>query len=141
MFKNILIAMDGSDNSYDALGEALVLATKFQSKLFLVSVVNIANLPTNVGVSYVPELERDLKKDSKKILSNSQDIVKANGLTCNAAILSGDPRDELIDFAKNKQIDLIIMGKSGVHALERFFAGSVTRYISEHSDRSVLIVS
>ncbi|PMD72248.1 universal stress protein [Companilactobacillus nuruki] len=141
MFENILIALDGSKNSYDALNEALILAKKFNTKLYVVSVVNIANLPTNVGVSYEPNLERELSQDAQIILNNSQRIIESHKIDYEMDLLSGEPRDELIDFANRKQIGLVILGKSGVHALERFFVGSVTRYISEHFNGNVLIVS
>ena len=141
MFKNILVAIDGSKNSYDALETAIDLVKKFQGKLYLVSVVNTVNLPMNVGVSFAPGLIHDLEIDAKKVLDKAQKIVADADLTCKVKLLSGEPRDELLEFPKNNSIDLIVMGKTGKHALERFFLGSVTRYVSEHTKVDVLIVA
>lgn len=140
MFKKILVAIDGSNNSYDALKKALELVKALDAKLYLVSVVSTANLPINVGVSYAPNLERDLTKDARKDLELAQSMVKDSGQEYETFLLSGDPRDELIDISKEEHMDLVILGKSGVHALERVLTGSVTRYVSEHAGTSVLIV-
>jgi Universal stress protein UspA and related nucleotide-binding proteins len=67
MFKKILVAIDGSKSSFNALDSAVTLAKQFNSELYLVSVVNTVNLPTNVGVSYVPGLTKDLRDSSKGI--------------------------------------------------------------------------
>jgi len=141
MFEKILVAIDGSKNSYDALDTAMDLVKKYQAKLYLVSVVNTANMPMNVGVSYAPGLIHDLEDDAKTVLNKAKGIVKSAGLTCDAELLNGEPRDELLEFPKQNKIDLIVVGKTGTHALERFFLGSVTRYVSEHSKINVLIVS
>lgn len=145
MFNRILVAIDGSKNSYDALGAAITLTKQFNSKLFnsklfLVSVVNTANLPVNVGVSYAPGLTHDLEEDAKTDLQKAEDLVKKAGLACQVELLNGEPRSELAHFPKDKTIDLIVMGKTGLNALERAFVGSVTRYVSEHSKTNVLMV-
>lgn len=141
MFKKILVAIDGSNNSYDALNEALELSKQSKAKIYVVSVINVYVLPTNVGVSYAPKLEENIADDMHTDLTKAQQIVKDSGQDYEADLLSGEPREEIINFAKEKQIDLIVIGKSGTHALERLFTGSVTRYISEHSKTSILIVS
>ncbi|CAJ1187940.1 Putative universal stress protein [Companilactobacillus paralimentarius] len=140
MFNRILVAIDGSKNSYDALRAAITLTKQFNSKLFLVSVVNTANLPVNVGVSYAPGLTHDLEEDAKTDLQKAEDLVKKAGLACQVELLNGEPRSELAHFPKDKTIDLIVMGKTGLNALERVFVGSVTRYVSEHSKTNVLMV-
>lgn len=141
MFNRILVAIDGSKNSYDGLNAAMILAKQFNSELYLVSVVNTANLPVNVGVSYAPGLTHDLEVGAKFDLQKAEDTVNKSGLSSHVKLLNGEPRCELISFTKDNRIDLIVMGKTGVNALERAFVGSVTRYISEHSRTNVLIVS
>lgn len=140
MFKNILVAIDGSKNSYDALKLAIEIAKKFHSKIYIVAVINTANLPANVGVSYAPGLTHDLEIDAYKDLEFTEDLVKSSGIAYEQQLLNGEPRFELVDFAKNNQVDLIVMGKTGVSALQRILLGSVTRYVSEHSDKNILIV-
>ncbi|HIY93856.1 universal stress protein [Companilactobacillus sp. HBUAS56275] len=141
MFNRILVAIDGSKNSYDALEAAMDLTKKFNSELYLVSVVNTANLPVSVGVSYVPGLTDELETGAKVDLQKAEEMVKGAGLACHVELLNGEPRSELANFPKDKEIDLIIMGKTGLNALERAFVGSVTRYVSEHSKTNVLIVN
>lgn len=140
MFKNILVAIDGSKASYDALDTALVMAGKFNSKLYLTSIVNTANMPTNVGVSYVPGLVSDLQLDAKDDLLKAENITKPTGINYEINLLEGEPRAELINFPAQANIDLIVMGKTQASRLVRFLSGSVTRYVTEHSHKSILIV-
>ncbi|WP_119326121.1 universal stress protein [Companilactobacillus musae] len=140
MFKKILVAIDGSKSSFNALDSAVTLAKQFNSELYLVSVVNTVNLPTNVGVSYVPGLTKDLRDSSKRELDKAAQIVSKTGLTYQTELLDGEPREELTIFPQENGIDLIVMGKTGTNALTRVFVGSVTRFVSEHSDINVLIV-
>lgn len=139
MFRRILVAIDGSEVSYRALDTAIELAKKFESKLYLIGVVNTINLPTNVGVSYVSGLIEDLKIGTKNDLNKGKDLVKNAGLLCNVKLLEGEPRVELTNYSQNNNIDLVVMGKTGKNSLTRALVGSVTRYVSEHAG-SVLIV-
>ena len=140
MYKKILVAIDGSRSAYNALNSAVDLAKQFDSELYLVSVVNTANLPMNVGVSYAPGLIEDMKKASNSDLKKAHDIVKSAGLTAKVNLLDGEPREQLVRFPKENGIDLIVIGKTGTSAFTRVFVGSVTRYVSEHTDISLLVV-
>ena len=84
MFNRIQVAIDGSESSYKALNSAIELAKKFNSKLYLVSVVNTANLPMNVGVSYAPGLINDLENGAKMDLAKGKDIDHTVCITINA---------------------------------------------------------
>mgnify|MGYP003364930691 CR=1 FL=1 len=140
MYKKILVAIDGSESGYNALKAAIDLAKQFNSELYLVSVVNTENLPMNVGVSYAPGLVSDLEHNANRDLEKGKDIVRAAGLTCQSKLLNGEPREQLVKFPKDNQIDLIVMGKTGTSPFTRVFVGSVTRYVSEHSEINILIV-
>jgi Universal stress protein UspA and related nucleotide-binding proteins len=61
-------------------------------------------------------------------------------LTYQTELLDGEPREELTIFPQENGIDLIVMGKTGTNALTRVLVGSVTRFVSEHSDINMLIV-
>jgi len=140
MYEKILVAIDGSQSAYNALKVAIDLAKQFNSELYLVSVVNMENLPLNVGVSYAPGLVSDLEHNANRDLEQAKDIVREAGLTCHTNLLNGEPREQLVKFPKNNQIDLIVMGKTGTSPFTRVFVGSVTRYVSEHSEINILIV-
>lgn len=140
MYKKILVAIDGSDSSYYALDAAIDLAKQNNSTLYLVSVVNTANLPMNVGVSYAPGLINDLEDNAQKDLDKAEAIVKEAGLTCKVELLNGEPREQLTNYPKDHDIDLIVMGKTGTSAFTRVFVGSVTRYVTEHTNVNILVV-
>ena len=140
MYEKILVAIDGSKSASNALKSAVKLAKQFNSELYLVSVVNTANLPANVGVSYAPGLTKDLRENAQKDLNDAEEVVKNAGVTYHVALLDGEPREQLVRYPKEHNIDLIVMGKTGTSSFTRVFVGSVTRYVSEHTDINVLIV-
>lgn len=141
MYKKILVAIDGSQSAYNALNAAIDLAEHFDAELYLVSVVNTANLPINVGVSYAPGLTKDLQAAAQRDLKKAADLVSAANLEAKVQLLEGEPRERLVDFPKENGIDLIVMGKTGTSPFTRVFVGSVTRYVSEHTDINLLIVA
>lgn len=72
MYQNILVPLDGSDNSYMALKHAVKLAQTFKSKLFLVNVIDITRLNAYSPAAYGGTLYTNLLKVAK---DNSQDIL------------------------------------------------------------------
>ncbi|MQS75163.1 universal stress protein [Companilactobacillus halodurans] len=98
MYEKILVAIDGSQSSYNALNSAISLAKHFQSELYLVSVVNTANLPMNVGVSFAPGLTKDLEDGARHDLKKAEDIVKESKLDYHVSLLNGEPREQLTKY-------------------------------------------
>jgi nucleotide-binding universal stress UspA family protein len=55
-------------------------------------------------------------------------------------VLRGDPADMIIEFAKDKQMDIIILGRRGFRGIKGRLLGSVSRKVSHASKCSCLIV-
>ena len=55
-------------------------------------------------------------------------------------MLIGDPSDEIIKFANDEQVDLIIMGITGLSGFSKFVFGSVARNVSEKAKCPVMLV-
>ncbi|KRO00777.1 universal stress protein [Companilactobacillus kimchiensis] len=141
MTKKILVAIDGSENSFDGLYEAIDMAPKTHADLNLISVVNDANLPTNIGVSYEPDLTEQLQKDAEFNLRKAESIVDNSGLKCKIRVLYGEPQDEIIDYASKHKVSLIIMGKCRARGVERILTHSVGNFVVNHTKINTLIVN
>ncbi|KRK65767.1 hypothetical protein FC72_GL000212 [Companilactobacillus tucceti DSM 20183] len=142
MFKTILIALDGSPVSFRALEMGMEMAKKFDSKIVATSIVNVDNLPVNVGVDYMPDLVHDVKKQNNQILRTAERQLVNSKMFYEIVSREGDPKSLIAKvIPDNINADLIIMGKTGKGMMTKIFMGSVARYVSENSELPVLLVN
>lgn len=137
MFEKILVAFDGSPSSENALDTALVIAKKFGSVINLVTVVAQSDFAalkneTNDMSKEETEFYRELQE---KAVESRKWVVEINPI-----IIYGHPSDRILDYAKCKKSDLLVMGSRGLSNTERFFLGSVSDELSHHSPCPLLIV-
>ena len=74
-------------------------------------------------------------------MSQQAEKLKSQGLTARTAVVSGNPSEEILDFAGKNQVDLIIMSTHGRSGVSRWVMGSVTDRVLRHSMVPVLAVS
>jgi hypothetical protein len=123
-FKNILIATDGSRYSEAAVREAIGIAKRCNSHLVAVTVASseVEVIPAKDNIEQAIELA-------------SKEGVKAEGLT-----VFGKPYEAIIETAKQKGSDLIVVGSHGRRGVERLLMGSVTERVIGHTEVGVLVV-
>ncbi len=146
MLKNILVAIDGSEASTNALQLATELSEKFSAGLHLLHVVREMQVPLNPGLMEAYEkLERQrhdlLKSAGEQLLNQSKRVAETKGITAlQADIGSGDPASAIVTYADKNQIDLIVIGSRGLGQVERLLMGSVSRKLSNMTKVNCLIV-
>ncbi len=123
-FKNILVATDGSRYGEAAIREAIGIAKKCSSSLALVSVASL-----NV------ELESADGNVKRAVELAAKEGVKAEGET-----IIGKPYEAIVNAAKQKHADLIVVGSHGRRGIERLLMGSVTERVIGHTETGVLVV-
>ena len=135
--KKLLVCTDGSENSRAALAEALSLAKKCASLVYLLQVVAI-----------IPEFEAaapDLMVLVGEEVSKQLAAVKAEAAETGVALETRMSRgvsvsSTILEEAEQIQPDLIIMGRYGRTGLARLLVGSVTARVIGHSPFNVLVV-
>lgn len=143
MYQHILVPLDGSDNSKKALNVAIQLAKTFSAKLSLLSVVDNRNfaIPTTTA-STSTNTYSELTGYAKQIVADGLQTVKDNGLDADTTVTQGYPKSVITkEVPKEKQIDLIVIGKSGRGAVDRFIMGSTTAYVVRNANVQVLVVN
>lgn len=139
--KNILVAVDGSENSRRALLEAKEYGEAFGGDITILSVVK----PMVPGhYSYLkpptPEDNEVLENASKFILKEAlQEFVDYTG-EVEAKLRRGNPADEILREAEEEDYDLIIMGSRGLGVFSRSFLGSVSDKVVHHTETDILII-
>jgi nucleotide-binding universal stress UspA family protein len=79
-------------------------------------------------------------EDGKKILVEAINCLNRNSLAADMVLLRGDAAEEIMKYAREEQIDLIVAGSNGLGPVRAWLLGSVTRKLVHYSDRSLLIV-
>ena len=140
MFKNILVPIDGSDNSYRALDAALLLSEKLGSNITVIHVMEEVPI-THIGSEkMLNELLEAYKKENQDILLKSTEIANQKGLTIKTFLLQGNPASAILDYNKKEKFDLIIMGSRGLGKFKELILGSVSSKIVHHSTCAVLLI-
>lgn len=123
-FKNILAAIDGSRYSDAVAFEAIKIATRSKGNLFIL---------------YAASGDADMK-ESEKNLNKVKRMAEEEGLKVETTCEKGRPYEVIVNKAKEKNADLIMMGSHGKTGLKRLLMGSVTERVIGHADCAVLVV-
>lgn len=138
-YKNILVAVDGSEQSYDALREAIETAQANDSQLKILYVLNdkLANIPVHLDTM---TLYKSVQEHSDHVVDQVQGYLKDTEVSFEIVRLTGSPKREIINYSKENNIDLIVLGSTGLDAIDRFIIGSITQYIVNHASCNVMVV-
>lgn len=142
MFTKILVPVDGSDSSNRALEKAIELGRVFFSEIVVFSVApesHIMKYTTTVSEQN-EKLNEDSYNTTKEILDLSMEKLINYPYSYDTDYSVGDPSSEIIEYANNNNIDLIVMGNRDLGMFSRTFLGSVSTHVINHSDVSVLVV-
>lgn len=142
-----MIATDGSDCSRLAADKGIELARLSGGMVYAVFVVSTASLSmdgdyfSSMGVNPYWELIYDsLKNQGQKALDYVKDLGKMKGINVESVLLEGHPADELIQYAEENKMDIIVMGTLGRTGLDRLLLGSVAGNLVRHSKVPVMVV-
>jgi len=136
MYKNIVLAYDGSKFSNKALQEAISLAKSSGGNLLILSVVDITDEFESEAPGLTDKMTEKLLKMAQKALGKAVTAkVKAK-----VEVHVGDAYEMIVDISRKKKADIIVMGSHGKTGLTRLLMGSVTSRVIGHAPCSVLVV-
>ena len=140
LYKNILIATDGSESSRFAADAGIELALLSGARIQAVYVIDI------YAYSSVPEdlkweelMHSQFRELGIEAVSYVENMAKDMGVKVETEILEGHPAEEILNFAEKHDSDLIVLGSLGKTAIELFLIGSISEKVVRNSKVSVLI--
>lgn len=144
MFKNILIAYDGSKGAEIALEKGIELAKLCNAELMAVTVFRHYSLLES-SFSMVrpgdPEKVDDAMRDHAKTLADHAKAEGAkHGVKIRAFVKSGPPSRSIVAFAEEHDADVIVIGSRGLGSIENYLLGSVSYKVTGLADCPVLVV-
>jgi nucleotide-binding universal stress UspA family protein len=141
--QQILVPVDFSEPSRQALDFAIELAQALKARLFLLHVVAapvLAGGPSEMGMGTAyAEVMEQMEADARRSLAEYVEHGRKAGLECAGEVIHGSPFQQIIDVADHKQVDLIVMGTRGHTGLKHFFLGSVAEKVVRMASCPVLV--
>ncbi len=138
--KKILVPVDFSDFSQDALKTAAEIAELRHAKITVMHVMvePQTSVPYEVYIDW-QKVKGDMKVDAEKLLGEITEKAGINGMT-ERVLVWGEPSNVIAETAQNENFDLIVMATHGRTGLTRLFLGSVAEKVIRHSPCPVLVM-
>lgn len=135
MFKHVLVAVDGSDYSRQALPAAIEMAGKFDADLF---VLHVSEHDRGRAAAFTVETPAE----ATRLVADGVAEARAAGVKAHGELIdkgAGHVAQAIKECAEAHDIDLIVMGSRGLSDAQGFFLGSVTHKVMQQVDIPVLI--
>jgi len=142
MFDKIMVAIDKAEITNKLLDAAVEIAHNKQTQ---VTLVNVSQDYVSNGMTYVPEnfledILNEMEKASLEQLHQAKSKLKSAGINPETVHLKGDPGYEILNYARETEQQLIIIGSRGLRGVKGMMLGSVSHKVSQLSSCPVLIV-
>ena len=145
MISRILVAVDGSEQSKKALEFAADLAKRYKAEMHLIHVTQplVADDVFALGAVAVPvnaSLE-ELDEVGQQVLEAAVAVAKAAGLEQPVTELShGDPGRQIVSYAEDHGVDLIVMGTRALGSFSSLLIGSVSNKVNHKAPCTCITV-
>jgi len=136
--QHLLVPVDFSEPADTALTYAMALAGKLGARLTLVHVIHLAPLGVAEGGTVLPYLEA-IEAQAQEGMEEYRAKVQAAELNVDVVITHGVPFQSIIEVAKERQVDLIVMGTHGRTGVSHVLLGSVAERVVRLAPCPVLI--
>jgi nucleotide-binding universal stress UspA family protein len=144
MYQNVLVPLDGSELAECALPEVIKLGRGGNiGEVILLRIIEIEvfTIPQGYtkGIDLVA-LRNAHQAEAGKYLEDIQSRFRSEGITATTATLEGRPADTIVEFAKNRAVDLIVIGTHGYTGLKRLMFGSVALRVLHDANVPILLI-
>jgi nucleotide-binding universal stress UspA family protein len=140
MYDTILIPTDGSDASTVAVEQGVAVAERFDARVHLLFVVDVG---VEMAASGVGDIADDLTETLDEMATQALDAAAAHaeeaGVPHERTVLEGLPRDAIVEYSGDQDVDLVVLGASGRSGIADHLLGSTAERVAHAVDTSVLI--
>lgn len=143
MYKNLLIATDGSELATKAVEQGLGLAKALGAKATVVTVTEpwTAAVSGEMSIAFpVDDYEKGCAASAARVLAAASEIARKAGVACETQHVKDQfPAEGIVEAAKSRGADLIVMASHGRRGVTRLLLGSQANKVVTHSTVPVLI--
>lgn len=134
---NILVPVDGSKHSPEAVKYAAHLLNCRSAKLYLLHVAE--KISTTIGGEKAKQLYVEAEKEAMKILKNCQSLIENDKIQVELLVRFGRPDYEILNVQEEFDCDMIVIGSRGLSELENLLMGSVVTRVLHGASCPVLV--
>lgn len=139
----LLLAIDGSDNSYEA-----VRSLKYLSRAEELHILHVLDVPTPAYPMMMPEVsqelyetvERNMREDGTRLLDRIVSLLPMGIGPVTKHLLVGSPADHIVTLAEQQKVDLILLGTRGLGPIKERLVGSVAHRVLTYAPGAKLIL-
>ena len=140
----LLLAVDGSDNSYEA-----VRALKYLARAEELHLVHVLDVPSPAYPMMMPEVaqelyesvERNMRDDGTRLLDRIVSLLPLDAGPVTKHLVVGSPVDQIVALAEQQKINLILLGARGLGPIKERLVGSVSHRVLTFGPGAKLILS
>jgi len=137
-YRKILVAVDGSESSRNALLQAFRFAVEEKCWITVTSVA--PPFDGEMEIVGVRDIQAALRKPAEEALREAKKLAEQERALIKTVCEDGEAHERIVDLADAENGDLIIMGRRGLRPVERLLVGRVTARVIGHTQRDVLVV-
>ncbi|WP_294199196.1 universal stress protein [uncultured Chryseobacterium sp.] len=139
---NIVLPVDFGEKTDQLLEGAVRFAKQINGRIYLIHVApsDIGFAIGDMGFQYFPEVEENEIREELVQLNKLQQKILACGVDCEHILKQGLAKDIILEHARDKKADFIVMGSHGRSGIYDVFVGSLTKGITKDSDIPVLVL-
>ena len=135
--KKILVALDGSKNSFRALTKAIEIAKETGASITSISVIQTFRTEMGIVKTIVGN---QVSKNCKRFINKARSKCKKNNILFVDVIQYGQEGKSIVSFAEKNNFDMIVIGSRGRGVIKESFLGSTSNYVVHSTKIPVLIV-
>ena len=140
MYDTVLLPTDGSDGATEALDHAVGAAEAYGASLHVISVVD-RRVVLAADADEKESVRADLTGEAAAAVDDLAERAREAGVEATTATPEGVPHREILAYAGEHGVDLLVLGTHGRTAREkRFNLGSTTERVVKAADRPLLVV-
>ncbi len=146
LFQNILVLLNGTDASINAVRYAVLMAKLYRSRVYAVYVVDTATIKQlTLNRIFIDEesreYEQSLEENGRRYLSYAEELGKAKGVKIETELRRGAIWSEVVTMSEERKMDLILLGgQEGETVDSKDIMSSTYRSVMMNARCSVLIV-
>lgn len=136
MYKHIIVAVDGSDNSFRAMKDAIKVASAESQieVLYVASTDHIASKILKAGTL------DEFTVENRKKFTREEEALKVAGIPYKITIEYGEPGKTITKYVNDSKADLVVIGCRGLTSMQELVFGSVSSYVMKNINCSCLLV-
>jgi len=137
MIRKLLVAYDGSERARKAFNVGIEIAARFSAEVFIISVARPPEPADDVETEAILD---NASQYYEKHFAELKEAAASVAIAPHFEILVGHPAEQIVHYAKQKEVDMIVMGHRGKSFVERWLLGSVSKRVLSYAHCTVTIV-